>query len=104
MFSHVFAIKSSPKTGDGKWIEEDAWLREHQEDYDALYQQTDMEEEENARGSKNYVKKRRPPSAECCTGKIMPGRSVRTLTSTMWVTMGPNLKTLVSRTSDKSVY
>jgi hypothetical protein len=47
MFSHVFAIKGSPKAGDGKWIEEDASLREHHEAYDALYQQTDMEEEEH---------------------------------------------------------
>jgi hypothetical protein len=47
MFSHVFANKGSPKTGVGKWIEEDAWLREHHEDYDASYQQTDMEEEEH---------------------------------------------------------
>jgi hypothetical protein len=47
MFSHVFAIKGSPKTGDGKWVEEDAWLREHHEEFDALYQQTDMEEEEH---------------------------------------------------------
>jgi hypothetical protein len=41
MFSLVFAIKGSPKTG------EDAWLREHHEEYDASYQQTDMEEEEH---------------------------------------------------------
>jgi hypothetical protein len=47
MFSHVFALKGSPKTGDGKWVEEDAWLREHHEEYDALYQQTHMEEEEH---------------------------------------------------------
>jgi hypothetical protein len=47
MFSHVFAIKGSPKTKDGKWVEEDAWLREHHEEYDASYQQTDMEEEEH---------------------------------------------------------
>jgi hypothetical protein len=113
MFSHVFAIKGSPKTGDGKWIEEDAWLREHHEDYDASYQQTDMEEEEHVeheyresstRGSKNYVKKRRPPCMERCTGKNMPGRSVHTSTSTRWVTTSPKLKTLVNRTSDKSVY
>jgi hypothetical protein len=44
MFSHVFAIKGSPKTEDGKWVEEDAWLQEHHEEYDASYQQTDMEE------------------------------------------------------------
>jgi hypothetical protein len=47
MFSHVFAIKGSPKTKDGKWVEEDAWLQEHHEEYDAYYQQTDMEEEEH---------------------------------------------------------
>jgi hypothetical protein len=47
MFSHVFAIKGSPKTGDGKWVEEDAWLREHHQEFDASYQQTDMEEEEH---------------------------------------------------------
>jgi hypothetical protein len=47
MFSHVFAIKGSPKTEDGKWVEVDAWLREHHEEYDALYQQMDMEEEEH---------------------------------------------------------
>jgi hypothetical protein len=47
IFSHVFAIKGSPKTGDVKWIEEDFWLREHHEEYDALYQQTGMEEEEH---------------------------------------------------------
>jgi hypothetical protein len=41
MFGHVFAIKR------WKWIEEDAWLREHHEEYDASYQQTDMEEEEH---------------------------------------------------------
>jgi hypothetical protein len=46
MFSHVFAIKGSPKTADGKWVEEDAWLREHHQEYDATYQQTDMKEEE----------------------------------------------------------
>jgi hypothetical protein len=47
MFSHVFAIKGSPKTADGKWVEEDAWLREHHQEYDAAYQQTDMKEEEH---------------------------------------------------------
>jgi hypothetical protein len=47
MFSHVFAIKGSPKTADGKCVEEDAWLREHHQEYDATYQQTDMEEEEH---------------------------------------------------------
>jgi hypothetical protein len=31
MLSHVFAIKGSPKTEDGKWVEEDAWLQEHHE-------------------------------------------------------------------------
>jgi hypothetical protein len=45
MFSHVFDIKGSPKTGDGKWVEEDAWFREYE--YDAPYQKTDMEEEEH---------------------------------------------------------
>jgi hypothetical protein len=47
MFSHVFALKGSPKTGDGKWIGEEAWLRKHHEDYDSSYQITDMEEEEH---------------------------------------------------------
>jgi hypothetical protein len=44
MFSHVFAIKGSSKTADGKWVEEDAWVKEHHQEYDASYQQTDMEE------------------------------------------------------------
>jgi hypothetical protein len=44
MFSHVFVIKGSPKTTDGKWVEEEDWLREHHEEYDASYDQTDMEE------------------------------------------------------------
>jgi hypothetical protein len=47
MFSHVLAIKGAPIATDGKWIEEDAWLREHYQEYDASYQQTDMEEEEH---------------------------------------------------------
>jgi hypothetical protein len=47
MFSHVFAIKGSPKTEDEKWVEEDSWLQEPHEEYDASYQQTDMEEEEH---------------------------------------------------------
>jgi hypothetical protein len=35
------------KSDDGKWVEEDAWLREHHEEYDASYHQIDMEEEEH---------------------------------------------------------
>jgi hypothetical protein len=64
MFSHVFAIKGSPKTGDRKWIEEDAWLREHHEDYDALYQQTDMKEEEHVENE--YREKQRQRVQELC--------------------------------------
>jgi hypothetical protein len=45
MFSHVFLIKGSPKTTDGKWLENKDWLREHHEEYDASYQQTVMEED-----------------------------------------------------------
>jgi hypothetical protein len=47
MSSHVFAIKGSPRTVDGKWVEKEDLLREHHENYDTFYQQTDMEEEEH---------------------------------------------------------
>jgi hypothetical protein len=107
MFSHVFAIKGSPKTGDGKWIEEDAWLREHHEEYDALYQQMDMEEEEHV--EHEYREQQRQRIQEIrektkATGKNVPGQSVRTSTSTKWVTTSPTLKTIAHRTLDKSVY
>jgi hypothetical protein len=95
MFSHVFAIKGSPKTEDGKWVEEDAWLEEHHEEYDASYQEMDMEEEKHvefimsnrARKSENYVKKRSPPCVERCTGNRTLGQPVHTLISTRWATM-----------------
>jgi hypothetical protein len=29
MFSHVFAIRGSPKQEDGIWVKDEAWLREH---------------------------------------------------------------------------
>jgi hypothetical protein len=45
MFSHVFMIKGSPETTDGKWVGNKDWLREHREEYDASYQQTVMEED-----------------------------------------------------------
>jgi hypothetical protein len=45
MFSQVFVIKDSPKTTDGKWVENEDWLREYHEEYYASYQQTVMEEE-----------------------------------------------------------
>jgi hypothetical protein len=45
MFSHVFMIKGSPKTADGKWIENEDWLRAHHAEYDASYQQTVLEED-----------------------------------------------------------
>jgi hypothetical protein len=37
MFSHVFVIKGFPKTADGKWVENEDWLREHHKEYDASY-------------------------------------------------------------------
>jgi hypothetical protein len=114
MFSYVFAIKGSPKTTDGKWVEEEGWLREHHEEYDASYQQTDMEKEEHVeheyheqqhkRIQELYEKTGSPPCVERCTGKKMPDRSVSTSTSTRWVTRSPKLKTLPHRTSDKFVY
>jgi hypothetical protein len=64
MFSHVFAIKGSPKTGDAKSIEEDAWLGEHHKDYDASYQQTDMEEEEHV--EHEYREQQRERIQELC--------------------------------------
>jgi hypothetical protein len=104
MFSHVFAIKGSPKTADGKWVEEEDWLREHHEEYDALYQQMDMEEEQVEHEYQEQQRKKiQELPAERCTGKKVPGQSVRTLTSTKLVTTSPRLKTLLRRT-DKFVY
>jgi hypothetical protein len=45
IFSHVFVIKSSPKTAVEKWVENEDWSREHHREYDASYEQTVMEEE-----------------------------------------------------------
>jgi hypothetical protein len=45
MFSHLFMIKGSPKTTDGKWVENEDWLRQHNVEYDASYQQTVMQED-----------------------------------------------------------
>jgi hypothetical protein len=39
MFSHVFAIRGSPKVEDGKWVKDETWLQDHQDEYDASYQQ-----------------------------------------------------------------
>jgi hypothetical protein len=111
MFSHVFAIKGSTKTVDDKWVEEDDWLREHHEEYDALYQQTDMEEEERVEHEyREHQCKRIQEQSEKTKSTMrgtlqkMPGRSVRTSSSTRWATTSPNLKILWHRTSDKSVY
>jgi hypothetical protein len=59
MFSHVFASKGSPKTPDGKWVEEDAWLSEHHQEYDATYQQMDMEEGEHVEYQYHEQQRRR---------------------------------------------
>jgi hypothetical protein len=94
-------------------IEEDAWLREHHEEFDALYHQTDIEEEEHV--EHKYREQQRKRIQELCdkTKSTMCGalywvenawQSVRTSTSTRWVTTSPKLKTLVHRTSDKSIY
>jgi hypothetical protein len=46
MFSHVFAIKGSPKWEDENWVKDEAWLHEHHEEYDAAYQGKEMAEQE----------------------------------------------------------
>jgi hypothetical protein len=46
MFSHVFAIRGSPKEEDGNWVKDKTWLRDHQDEYDATYQQKEMSEQE----------------------------------------------------------
>jgi hypothetical protein len=46
MFSHVFDIKGSPKKQDGSWVKNETWLRPHQQDYDATYQEKMMTEAE----------------------------------------------------------
>jgi hypothetical protein len=46
MFRHVFAIRGSPKEEDGNWVKDKTWLRDHQDEYDASYQQKEMTEQE----------------------------------------------------------
>jgi hypothetical protein len=42
MFSHVFDVKVSAKKANGNWVKNKTWLREHQQDYDATYQEKTM--------------------------------------------------------------
>jgi hypothetical protein len=113
MFSHVFAIKGSPKTGDGKWVEEDAWLREHHQEYDASYQQTDMEEEEHVEYQYPEQQRRRIRELHEKTKSTMRGTlywkekawPARTyIDTTSLASMSPKLKTPTHRTLDKSDY
>jgi hypothetical protein len=130
MLSYVFMIKDSPKTTDGKWVENEDWLRKHHEEYDASYQQTVMQEDAHVeheyqeqqhekiqelrektkstmRGMLYWKENTWPERMyinQYCTGRKMPGRSVRKSTSTALVTTSPRLRTLRHRTSDKSVY
>jgi hypothetical protein len=46
MFSHVFAIRGSPKEEDGNWVKDETWLRDHRDEYDASYQQKEITEQE----------------------------------------------------------
>jgi hypothetical protein len=46
MFSHDFAIRGSPKEEDGNWVKDETWLRDHQDEYDASYQQKEITEQE----------------------------------------------------------
>jgi hypothetical protein len=45
-FSHVFAIRGSPKEEDGNWVKGETLLLDHQDEYDASYQQMEMAEQE----------------------------------------------------------
>jgi hypothetical protein len=46
MFSHVFDVRVSAKKANGNWVKKKTWLREHQQDHDATYQEKTMTEAE----------------------------------------------------------
>jgi hypothetical protein len=46
MFSHVFDVRVSAKNANGNWVKNNTWLREHKQDYDAIYQEKTMTEAE----------------------------------------------------------
>jgi hypothetical protein len=46
MYSHVFDARVSVKKANGNWVKNKTWLREHQQDYDATYQERTMTEAE----------------------------------------------------------
>jgi hypothetical protein len=46
MYSHVFDVRVSAKKENGSWMKSKTWLREHQQDYDATYQEKPMTEAE----------------------------------------------------------
>jgi hypothetical protein len=46
MYSHVFDVGVSAKKANGNWVKNKTWLRKHQQDYDATYQEKTMTEAE----------------------------------------------------------
>jgi hypothetical protein len=46
MYSHVFDDRVSAKKANGNWVKNKTWLRKHQQDYDATYQEKTMTEAE----------------------------------------------------------
>jgi hypothetical protein len=46
LYSHVLDVRVAAKKQNGNWMKSKTWLREHQQDYDATYQEKPMTETE----------------------------------------------------------
>jgi hypothetical protein len=97
-------IKGSPKTTDGKWVENEDWLREHHEEYDASYQQTVMQEDAHVEHEYQEQQREKIQELREKTKSTMHGKLYWKENAWLERTYINQYATLLLRTLDKSVY